>query len=156
MKIIYCGNGEIATARVAGLIHLQKLPPDRIPSQKEIETAVLPDLSVECGIPAFLGKDAANNQIYIIDLGKVGNLAFLTIAGIIAGSEEQWSFRDLSPVGNHLLCCGRILRRIGMAQAAQRVTTKGIQSCYFQLARFVFKPDGLYSDSKKFVTIKQS
>lgn len=142
MKLFYFCYGRAHSSVIAGNIHLQRLPADRIPTIKEIIAVPEFDKSNyrDFGIPYFLGKDQNGHEVYIIGFGKNHLLALQTINFLLnqISNPLEWRFYNaLDQIGLLTKIGGFISRNLKIVTIGRYLAALGIQKSYFQLVKLV-------------------
>lgn len=142
MKLFYYCYGRAHSSVVAGLIHLNKLPKDRVPDIKEIVSAPGFDQSdkSDFGIPYFLGKDECNNEVYIIGFGGAPNLGLQTICYLLErmGNPLEWKFyNSLASIGWLTKIGGFLSKKLKLSRIGKYLAALGIQKTYSNLVELV-------------------
>jgi hypothetical protein len=143
VKLFYFCYGRAHSSVIAGYIHLQKLPGDRIPSIKEI--IAVPEFDKanpgDFGIPYFLGKDDLGREVYVIGFGKNHLLALQTIHYILinqGNDPSDWHFLNaLNKIGILTKIGGFLSRNLKIVTIGRYLAALGIQKSYFQLIKLV-------------------
>jgi hypothetical protein len=142
MKLFYYCYGRAHSSVVAGLIHLNRLPRDRVPNVKEIISASGFDQSdqQDFGIPYFLGEDEQNNEVFIIGFGGVPNLGLQTIYYLLErmGNPLEWKFyNSLASIGWLTKTGGFISKKLKLSSLGKYLAALGIQKSYLSLVELV-------------------
>ncbi|HEY8463722.1 MAG TPA: DUF3189 family protein [Bacillota bacterium] len=142
MKLVYYGFFRGYTARVAGAIHLHRLPEDRLPTLDQlINYAGFEGNSLAApGVPQLLGRDEAQNEIYCLGLGTDPAICLQTICHLLAAGADpfQWRFIPTGRPENPLIRWGNFCSgKAGLAILSSFLTWLGIQHCYFRLVEQV-------------------
>jgi hypothetical protein len=142
MKLFYYCYGRAHSSVIAGSIHLNKLPADRIPSVKEI--LAIPEFdrndSGNFGEPYFLGQDERGNDVFIIGFGGEASLALQTICFLLERLEDpaEWKFyNSLNSIGWLAKMGGFISKRLKLVTVGRYLAALGIQKSYFNLVELV-------------------
>lgn len=142
MKIIYCCRSGNHASVIAGQIHLNQLPQDRLPSLPELINCSGFDCvpPPEPGKPCQLGYDQAQNEIYVMGLGADHTICLQAICHVLEQCADpgEWKFihtsQGQSPFtrwGN--FCSGKLrLKAVG-----RWLHALGIKRLYFQLVQRV-------------------
>lgn len=144
MKLFYYCYGRAHSSVVAGSIHLNRLPSDRIPNVKEI--LAVPEFdrsdSGDFGIPYFLGRDECGNEVFIIGFGGGVGLGLQTIYFLLEqlGEPIEWKFfNSLESVGWLTKVGGIISKKLGWSRLGKYLAALGIQKSYQNLVELVRK-----------------
>ena len=147
-KILYYGDGHIRLTVVIGLIHLGKLPWNRVPSiaglfnvLNDREFPVLPK-----GAPTYLGNDGQNNQIYLINLGKSQTFGLQAIKHILSENKamEEWQFFSALEGSDLLVKAGGIfIEFFHLIRIGNLFSAFGIRRRYNRLVNFVRRIKGV-------------
>ena len=128
---------------MAGWIHLNQLPVDRVPTIKQLNATLefAPEKYSKVGIPQFLGRDELNNEVFFVDFGNDTNLGLQTACLFLKEHSNllEWKFFDIRIQPNTYIRFGRMLYMLKLANHGQKVMSRGIQSCYFQIAGQVIR-----------------
>lgn len=143
MKLFYFCYGRSHSSVIAGYIHLQRLPRDRIPSIKEI--IAVPEFDKanpgDFGVPYLLGKDNLGREVYIMGFGKNYLLALQTIHYILVNQgidPSDWLFFNaLDQIGTLTKIGGFLSRNLRIITIGRYLAALGIQRSYFQLVKLV-------------------
>ena len=143
MKLFYFCYGRSHSSVIAGYIHLQKLPLDRIPSIQEI--LAIPEFDQanprDFGVSYFLGRDTGDNEVYIIGFGKDHQFALQTIHYILIDrgyNPLDWHFFNaLDQIGTLTRIGGYLSRRLKLITLGRHLAALGIQKSYSQLVKLV-------------------
>lgn len=142
MKLFYYCYGRAHSSVIAGWIHLNRLPSDRIPSIKEI--LAIPEFdwsnSEDFGEPYFLGKDKNDNEVFIIGFGGEPALGLQTIFFLLErfGDPNEWKFyNSLSSIGWLTKIGGFISKKLKITPVGKYLAALGIQKSYFNLVKLV-------------------
>ena len=144
MKLFYYCYGRAHSSVIAGWLHLNRLPTDRIPSVKEI--LAIPEFdrseSKDFGEPYFLGKDEYGNEVFIIGFGGEAGLGLQTVYFLLErwGDPAEWKFyNSLSSIGWLAKTGGVISKKLKLACVGRYLAALGIQRSYFNLVELVNK-----------------
>jgi len=142
MKIFYACFAGTHSSVIAGYIHLKRLPADRIPRVAEIMAVKEFDSrsKKECGSPYYLGRDEADNEVFVIGLGKDRALGFQTIYYFLEERDRlaEWKFFDTLAEINLLTRVGGFLSgNLKFKRLGRYLAALGIQKCYRRLVRLV-------------------
>ncbi|NLW46948.1 MAG: DUF3189 family protein [Firmicutes bacterium] len=142
MRLFYYCYGRAHSSVVAGLIHLNRLPRDRVPNVNEIISAPGFDQSnqPDIGIPYFLGKDRHNNEVFIIGFGSAPDLGLQTIYYLLAqmGNPLEWKFyNSLASIGWLTKIGGFISKKLKVSSIGKYLAALGIQNSYSSLVELV-------------------
>lgn len=142
MKIVYCCFSGNHASVVAGLIHLNQLPEDRKPTRNELLNCkgFNCDANPPLGKPCLMGRDAAENEIYCLGLGKDPEICLQAICHILEQNANalEWKFIQACQKTNQftrwgLFCSGKP----GLKKIGRLLHILGIQHSYFQLVQQV-------------------
>ncbi len=142
MKIFYFCYGRAHSSVIAGHIHLQTLPNNRIPTIKEI--LAIPEFDKsdyhDFGIPYFLGKDSHDNEIFIIGFANNDSLCLQTISFIIKqrSNPNNWRFYNALEQVNWLTKFGGFFtQRLKLVTLGRYLVALGIRKSYWRLVKMV-------------------
>ncbi len=142
MKLFYYCYGRAHSSVIAGSIHLNRLPNDRIPSVKEI--IAIPEFdrsdSEDFGEPYFLGKDDQGNEVFIIGFGGEAGLGLQTIYFLLErfADPAEWKFyNSLSSIGLTAKMGGFISKKLKLVPLGKYLAALGIQKSYLNLVKLV-------------------
>lgn len=144
MKLFYYCYGRAHSSVIAGYIHLNRLPRERIPSVKEI--IAVPEFdqsdSSDFGIPYYLGKDECDNEVFIIGFGGEAPLGLQTIYFLLEqlGDPLEWKFyNSLNAIGWLTKIGGFISKQLKWSRLGRYLAALGIQKSYLRLVELVKK-----------------
>lgn len=108
MNIVYYSFSRFPFGQIAGYIHLNKLPANRIPSIKEILATVpgeKPRTHQRQGIPYFFGIDDKGHAVYGMDLGINCPLALQVLCHSLHQYDHPlaWKFYNILDTNDYLL-----------------------------------------------------
>jgi hypothetical protein len=127
---------------IAGYIHVNKLPLNRVPMFHEILKIAEFDNSHgrDYGIPYFLGKDDCQNEIYILGFGKERALGLQTIFHLLLEDppSTEWKFLNALDQINWLTRIGGFLsQQLKLVYIGKNLAARGIQMTYFKIVKLV-------------------
>jgi hypothetical protein len=142
MKIVYYCFGRAHSSVIAGNLHLGRLPMDRLASMDEIMNTPEFDQAdrEDRGIPFWLGKDSAGNDVYILGLANQRQLGLQAIFYILHNRVDlrEWKFiNTLQTINWTTRIGGFTSRTLKMVFPGRWIVTKGIQSSYWRLVKLV-------------------
>lgn len=142
MKLFYYCYGRAHSSVIAGWIHLNRLPRDRIPSVKEILAISEFDRSDsgDFGEPYFLGRDEFGNEVFIIGFGGEAALGLQTIGFLLErlGDPLEWKFyNSLGSIGWLAKMGGFISKKLKLTSVGRYLAALGIQKSYYNLVELV-------------------
>lgn len=145
MIYIYNCYGGTHSSSLASAIHLGKLPPDRVPSGREIlETDYFNKLCYkDMGSIIFRGTDAEGNKVYTVGRGTsrvlipcMKNLVMLLVKE--SKLDERIVFSNMSPtVPPSMTLGGFFSRGLGMDFIGVPLLVEGAKQAYFRIAELV-------------------
>lgn len=143
MKLFYYCYGRAHSSVIAGWLHLNRLPTDRIPSVEEI--LAIPEFdrseSKDFGEPYFLGEDEHGNEVFIIGFGSEAGLSLQTVYFLLerlGGDPAEWKFyNSLGSIGWLAKTGGFISKKLKLTCVGRYLAALGIQRSYFKLVALV-------------------
>ncbi len=142
MKLFYYCYGRAHSSVISGVIHLNRLPSDRVPSVREI--LAVPEFdqsdSSDYGIPYLLGRDEFDNEIYIIGFGGKDALGLQTIYFLLEqfGNSIEWKFfNSLGSIGWLTKVGGFISKKLKWPRLGKYLAALGIKKSYPNLVKLV-------------------
>lgn len=141
MKIFYYCLARAHSSVIAGYLHLNRLPSDRVPSVGEILAVAEFDKSEpkDRGVPYYLGLDEYENEVYIIGLGKDRGLALQTILNVLKERANllEWRFFNTLSEIDWVTRIGGFLSRSLHIPVGRIISAWGIQRSYAGLTALV-------------------
>ena len=142
MKLFYYCYGRAHSSVIAGSIHLNRLPSDRIPSIKEILAIAEFDRSdsEDFGKPNFLGVDELGNDVFIIGFGGEAVLGLQTVCFLLERlvDPNEWKFyNSLNSIGWLTKMGGFISKKLKIPYIGRYLAALGIQQSYYNLVELV-------------------
>ncbi|MCW3491505.1 DUF3189 family protein [Dethiobacter alkaliphilus] len=143
-KIIYHCYGGAHSSVTAAAIHLGKLKPHIIPSDRELMSLTLFDRQTKDGHGQlhFFGFDRAGNQVYSVGCRNIGSSLenFLQNVSGLLNVEDELHFVDtLHCVNLKMRIGGYISRRLGIIKYGRPLVLEGTQDAYPKLVELVNK-----------------
>ena len=141
-KIIYHCYGGAHSSVTAAAIHLGKLKPHIIPSEKELMGLSLFDRQTQEGHGQvhFFGFDKAGNQIYSVGCRNIGaslEKIMQNVANLLKVEDELFFIDTLHCVNIKMRVGGYISRRLGIIKYGRPLVLEGTQDAYPKLVELV-------------------
>jgi stage V sporulation protein AE len=142
VKIFYgCTEGN-RSSLVAALIHLGKLPEREIPKITTLISLFKRSDTIRRnspGVPYYLGKDCAKNEVYMIGLGKDPDIMFQSICHILqkSGNQNDFKFYPVAEKDLFLRMGNFFARRMRLAAAGRLLKAVGIRRSYLEITEMV-------------------
>jgi len=147
--MIYYSDEIAQISQVAGLIHLNKLPMDRVPTVDQL-LEICTFASTVQGMPLFLGKDEFGNEVFRINFGKASGLGLQTVyylltaffnpvdSNLTDSNPLDWKFFKVCSMPKYLTKISAfILHTLRMDQPGKILVVYGIQKIYREIAGLV-------------------
>ncbi len=145
MKVIYTCYGGSHSSPVAAAIHLGRLDPDRIPTPKELMSLDLYDRTSadDHGRVIFLGRDEAENEIYVLGRGAAGSIAERALrSGLELAGAQDMPIRmvdTLVCVNVWMRIGGFLSRALGLVTLGRPLVIYGTQKAFPSLVALVMR-----------------
>jgi len=142
--MIYYANTGVLTSRVAGSIHLNKLPMERIPAIKELiahfeNSGGAP---ANFGAPLFLGKDESGNEVFGLDFAGEPGLGLQTVYFLLTAHSNplDWKFFNVKVSSHFYTVIGAfVYNKLKLDRLGKHIFAYGIQESYQDIVALVKK-----------------
>lgn len=151
MKVIYYSNTRLPVSQVAAAIHLNRLPPDRVPQIQSLIESFASGETINDGVPVRLGQDESGNEIFVLHLGKAWSLGLQTMGFMLSAyfNPLDWKFFNVGLTFKFpIRAWASVLNQLKLTKLEQKLVAREIQKKYLEITELVRKikelsiPDG--------------